>query len=161
MHPAVVIAGLPDQNGPHHGGMIAGIGARPFQRQLVHRIQMPPPREIAAQQRTGTRTDDELVSGIIAATAKHRALHFGQNIALIGTGAGEGNGMVQRIIRQFGGAAVHRNLGGRFDAAQGADQVRRLDQSGQGAVQQTPVAFSQANRVALISNRPGHPQIGQ
>ena len=50
------------------------IRARPFQRQLVIRIKIAPPRIISAKQGVITRSDDEFVACIIAAKGKYFTL---------------------------------------------------------------------------------------
>ena len=114
VHTALGGVGFADDQSLHHGGVIAGVGARPFKRQLVLRIKMAAAGGVAAQQCAFSGANDEFISGIIAAATKDRALHFGQNIAFKGTGAGAGQCCIQRIIREGGGAAVHVQLRRRF-----------------------------------------------
>ena len=110
---------------------------------------MAAPAEIPAHQRAGAGAEDELVAGVIAAAPEDRPLHGGQDIAFEGTGAGFGQSRIHGVIRQGRGAAVHLDLGGGLDAAQGADQLGSLDQAGQRGAQYLAVVIGKARRVAF------------
>ena len=77
---------------------------------------------IAAEEPTGAGAKDELVARIIPAALEDGALHGGKDVAFIGAGFRERDGLIQRVVGQGGGTAVHLDLGRGLDAAQGPDQ---------------------------------------
>ncbi len=66
-----------------------------LQRELIVRVEPPPPALVAAEQRVGAGADDEFVAGIIAAGGENRVVHGGKDFALVRAG-------VSRIERRRG-----------------------------------------------------------
>ena len=104
-----------------------GIGAGPFEGQLVVDIQLAAPGLVAAEQGLGAGADDEFVGGIIAAAGKDRALHGGEDIGFVGAGVDQSERCVQRIVGEACGAFDIGDLGRALDQAQAADEVGRID----------------------------------
>ena len=88
VHRHVLGMGVPCEQGAHHRGVVAPVRTRELQGELVLRVQVPAPAEVPAQQSARTRSDDELVAGVVAAAAEHRALHGGEDVALEGARGG-------------------------------------------------------------------------
>ncbi len=86
---AVAVCRLANHDRAHHGGMIVGVGAGPFERQLVVCIELAAAGLVAAKQRVRAGADDEFVGGVVAAAGKDRALHGGQDVGLVGAGLGQ------------------------------------------------------------------------
>ena len=108
MHPFVAVRWLANDDRAHHRCVVAGVGARPFQCELVGGVEVPAAREIAAQQRAVAGPDNELIARVIAAAFEHSALHFREDIALERARLGRRDPSVQRVVRQGGGTAASR-----------------------------------------------------
>ncbi len=78
---------------------------------------------VAAEKRPRAGAKDELVPGIVAAALEDRPLHGRQDVALEGPRSGKLDGLVEGIVRQGRGAAMHLDLGRRLDATEAANEV--------------------------------------
>ena len=87
------------------------IGAGELQGNLIFRVQGPAAGKVAAQQRIRAGADNHLVAGIVAAAAKHGALHGRQHFSFASTGDTVFIGFGQGGIAQFGGPAHIGELG--------------------------------------------------
>ena len=109
---------------------------------------------VAAKQSAGAGTEDELVARVITAAPEDGALHGGEDVALEGAGAGELDSLVQSIVRQRGGTAVHVDLGGGFDATKGTDQIGGVDQAGNRCMKRAASAVGEADSIGFIADGP-------
>src|SRR4051812_40623520 len=78
---------LADQYGAHQRNVVVMPDAGEFERDLVTFGKVPPARFVAAEQGIRSRTDDELVAGIVAAALEDSALHGGKDVGFVGPGA--------------------------------------------------------------------------
>ena len=92
--------GASGEQGAHHRGVVAPVGACEFEGELVLRVQVAAPGEVPAQQRARAGSDDELVAGVVASAAEHRALHRGEDVSFEGAGTAEPHRLVPRIVGQ-------------------------------------------------------------
>ena len=127
VHRHLLGMGAAGEEGAHHRGVIAPPGARELEGELVLRVQAPASAEVSAQERARARSDDELVAGVVAAAAKHRALHRGEDVAFEGSGASQPHrfvpmrrrrapppcGRIRSLVRSF----TDRSLSTRVEAS--------------------------------------------
>ena len=129
-----------------------GVDAGPFEGELVVLLEFAPAGLVAAQERLAAGADDERVGRVVAAAGKDRALHGGKDVGLVGAGADEGKGCLERHVGELGGPAHAPDFGGALDQAQPADDVRGVGEIGEGlqtVVEQPAVGAVQSVRVVF------------
>ncbi len=132
-----------------------------LERELVVGVELAPPALVAAQQRVGAGADDELVAGIIAAGGEDGVMHGGQDLALVGAGAG---GVERGAVGQIGQPrrlAHAGKLGRRFAHPQARDEIGDVDQlpTGQRRLKPAAVVMREPLRVVLDPEPPPCPEI--
>jgi hypothetical protein len=117
---------IADHHGAHDRGVVVPIGAREFERDLIPRVEHPPPGLVAAEQGIAAGADDELVAGIIAARTEDRRMLGGQDLALVHARRDERErGIVCRVRERAGLAHVGQLFLG-FHGAQARHDEGRI-----------------------------------
>ena len=160
VHRHVLGVGAAGEQGAHHRGVVAAVGAGEFEGELVLRVQVAPSAEVPAQQRARARADDELVAGVVAAAAEHRALHRGEDVALEGAGAREPHRLVPCVVGQHRRPAGVLDLLGALHRAEPVDEGRGVGERaapGELRLHQAPVVRLQPIGIELHPE-PGAPE---
>ena len=105
-------------------GVVAAVGARELNGELVAFCQPAAPGLVPAEKRIGAGAENERVSGILAAAAEDGALHRRQDIALEGARRAEPLGLRQRVVGELGGAAHVGQLVLALHDTERGDEVR-------------------------------------
>ena len=121
---ALAGARLADQERAHQAGVVLPVDAGELEGQLVARVEPATPRLVAAEQGVAPGADDERIAGVVAAAPEDRAVHGGEDRALVGACPGLRDRRVERGVGQLRGAAYVGELGRGLHQAQAGDQVR-------------------------------------
>ena len=145
--------------GAHERRVIMVPGAGEFERELVLRVELAPPRFVAAEQRILAGTDDELVRRIVAACAKDRVVHGGEDVAFLGPAPQmRDRGRVRRV-RKARPRAAHGRFRPAISPLAAPDDARSILERGEAVeLRLEPPAVAVREALRLVFDADARPE---